>query len=614
MNFAGPSDTPMRTLEDLNEDVFHHILMEIKSITEGGKWLKMLSLTCSRMHDSCIPLLYQRCYGRTFSHGEVPPETIRPHVRHITFAGEFASRADLYALGYMPFFGYLAGTEPPAFVTAGAIRSDVRPFGAELSYFPAARSVTFCSLGGVPWYALQRCLEHVDTISIADSPWTCVLPPPTSAHIPSGVRLVNFVYTVSLWRGVEGQLYSRDMQAAYELESTYLQLIVSSMADHAQKLVLPIETAPLERMAALRWPHLRTLSLYSTQLQPSLYDTLPDVLVQMPELRSLSLLLSSPNRPPRIRLLKDASKGQWCRNLRSLTVSYPNPTDAMFASLTHRLTHLSLRDTPRYYLYDRYGDFFSHAEQPLLTSSACLEILRSTTLAQVTTLEVVYLADDAEDDMLSHIVSACPLLEVIELHRYRELEDDNVPYLHIARILQSAKLLRAVYLNFDFHDIRHSAWDDPDVVRGYFGEIERRAQDLLPVLQECRQIEFFAFLINTDDEGRWMKFRLAGPDARRFPKWNTCSLYVLLYLLRFCGLTDPVEMPRLLLFLFLDSSYGREMSSASQVNTQIRLDPCLLIVPDSHNSHHRILHLHPALPSRYRSQSRCFPETDVHDQ
>ncbi|KAI9065449.1 hypothetical protein FKP32DRAFT_495913 [Trametes sanguinea] len=288
----------------------------------------------------------------------------------------------------------------------------------------------FFSHGGVPWYALQKCLEapHVDSISIRNSPWTCVLPPPSSARIPSDARLVKFVYGVSLWRGVQGQIYPRDMQAAYELESTYLQIIVPSMAGHAEELVLPVETAPLERMAALRWPHLHTLSLHSTQLQPSLHDILPDVLVQMPELRSLSVLLTPPDQPPRTRLLKDASKGQWCRNLRSLTVSYPNPTDAMFASLTHRLTHLSLRDTPRYYMYDRYGDFYCHTERPLLTSSACLEILRSTTLAQVTALEVVYLADSDEDDLLHHIVSACPLLEDVELHRYRESDDEDIPY------------------------------------------------------------------------------------------------------------------------------------------------------------------------------------------
>ncbi|OSD08439.1 hypothetical protein PYCCODRAFT_21294 [Trametes coccinea BRFM310] len=70
------------SFQDLDDDVLHHIVMELVSMgLSGTQWLKSLSLTCRCVRESCMPVLFQRCYGWTFSHGEIPPETIRPYVR-----------------------------------------------------------------------------------------------------------------------------------------------------------------------------------------------------------------------------------------------------------------------------------------------------------------------------------------------------------------------------------------------------------------------------------------------------------------------------------------------------------------------------------------------------
>ncbi|CDO73665.1 hypothetical protein BN946_scf185014.g135 [Trametes cinnabarina] len=204
--------------------------------------------------------------------GQIPPETIRPYVRHLTFIGDFASPGDLYALGYWNGqVSYLPGEEPPAFVTAGAIHSDDRPFGSELMIFPSIRSVQFSSWGGVPWYALQKCMEcpRIDSIAIVDSPWTCVSPPPASSQVPTASSVSNLSYEVSPWRGVEGTIRRWDMQAAHELESSYLQKLIPGIANRAESLTLPMETAPFALMATFEWPRLRALSLASTQLQPT---------------------------------------------------------------------------------------------------------------------------------------------------------------------------------------------------------------------------------------------------------------------------------------------------------------------------------------------------------
>ncbi|OSD08437.1 hypothetical protein PYCCODRAFT_21279 [Trametes coccinea BRFM310] len=73
----------MPRFQDLDDDVLYHIVMDLVSpeLLGSTQWLKNLSLTCRCVRESCMSVLFQRCYGRTFSRRKIPPETIRPYVR-----------------------------------------------------------------------------------------------------------------------------------------------------------------------------------------------------------------------------------------------------------------------------------------------------------------------------------------------------------------------------------------------------------------------------------------------------------------------------------------------------------------------------------------------------
>ena len=122
--------------------------------------------------------------------------------------------------------------------------------------------------------------------------------------------------------------------------------------------------------------------------------------------------------------------------LRSLTLAYPDPDDAIFDSSGTQLVHLGLCDFPRFY-YQRASELARDAwSAPILSSAECLSILRRMQLPQLTSLALVYIHDRSEDDLLSFLTQsqALPHLSHLELHRYRTSYPGTVPYV---RTLQS---------------------------------------------------------------------------------------------------------------------------------------------------------------------------------
>ena len=117
--------------------------------------------------------------------------------------------------------------------------------------------------------------------------------------------------------------------------------------------------------------------------------------------------------------------------LRSLTIAYPNPEDGIFSLDSAGLTHVSIRDCPRFYNMYAYGGWVAPEwYTPILTPKQCLSILKRMDLAALTRLELVYMSPvvSADNELLAHLAQAYPHLAHLEIHRYRLNRRDRVPH------------------------------------------------------------------------------------------------------------------------------------------------------------------------------------------
>ncbi|EIW53496.1 uncharacterized protein TRAVEDRAFT_74801, partial [Trametes versicolor FP-101664 SS1] len=410
--------------DDLNEDVLYHVLVQIAALRtqtdERSIALKNLSTTCKRMRSYCMPVLFHECRS-IHRFGGVPPETLRPHVRHIKYMRGFYHIKDVCDAG---FYDGLLVPMPLASCNSIAKIPTPPPFGLELDYLPNVHAVTFLLCpGGVPWYALTKCLEYPNVTSISidkDSALICTPPSPIPFDLSPtshGCRLTEFIYTPSQWRETQSRLRKTNIQPAYAYETSYLRALVLAMSDTAESLTLPVETAPLLEMANMDWPRLHTLSLTGRYTHPNQCRAIPLLLLRMPNLRSLSVKVMQCEVMRRPLLLKEPPDTSY--RLRSLTISYPNPEDPIFSYIGDGLTSLSLRDSPRHYFASRYSRRYLPAIFPILRASECLAILKRVSAPRLSVLELVYQTDAAEDELLQYLPMAFPLLQEIELHRYK---------------------------------------------------------------------------------------------------------------------------------------------------------------------------------------------------
>ncbi len=311
--------------------------------------------------------------------------------------------------------------------------------GEHLAFFPSLRSIRFDAVSArdtagrpILWTAVETCLTHPNISSVSflncRPPFLCMygdVELTTSPSTLTNLSCVPYAWRQSSWPG---------NFKLHRLEEQSLQLLVPPMAPRAQFLDLPLETAPLEQMAGLQWPALRELRLSRSYLSRDKLYTLPNMLSDLsdrfPSLHHLSILAYPLAEQDRVPVLGPLSSQVRHPRLKSLILSYPDPDDAICSIQAPNLTHLSLRDSPRHYYSLHFPDVMNgEVTSAILSSSECLSILRRMNAStQLEKIELVYQADDAEDDLLRHITSAYPKLWWIELHRYRTGEDMAVPY------------------------------------------------------------------------------------------------------------------------------------------------------------------------------------------
>ena len=321
-------------------------------------------------------------------------------------------------------------------------------FGPELPYLPLLQGVTFrgCNLCDIPWTALQRCLSHPTITSITFSPEnTFIGIYPHPEHDPSSLPLniTSFTYNPDIWRALDKNPYhlSRnayadefiwsDLVEPYTTEYLSLSPLILRMCEKVESLTLPIESAPLERMASLRWPQLRELCLSGQAPLRPISSLFRDLISGLPRLEVLSVRLATKSSQGRLSLLGHMQQCETSIKLRSLTLAFPDPCDAIFSVDSTSLTQLSICDHPRNYYLLGLSDVGRCWSAPVLSSAECLSVLRRMELPALHTLRLVYETDGDDDELLAYIANTFPRLMHLELHRYRKNRKQIVPHVRI---------------------------------------------------------------------------------------------------------------------------------------------------------------------------------------
>ncbi|KAI0634129.1 hypothetical protein C8Q77DRAFT_730123 [Trametes polyzona] len=299
----------------------------------------------------------------------------------------------------------------------------------------------------------------------------------------------TFIQTVVVKQSM-GHLVT--MSDRREVEMACLSPLVLGMRQTARALTLPMETSPLREMACLDWPEMRRLHLggsFSRDADQWIPTTLPTLVRGVTKLQQLELTAALPiwttilcpvlGRAPLTGSFE-------LRDLRSLTIAYPDPEDAIFSTELPSLTRLSLRDYPRHYDVRAEPYYYERI----------LSMLRRMRPYGLTELELVYSADESDNDLLDFVTDRLPMLRHLELHRYRQTPDDTVQYRAIVCKLSTISTLVTLRLNLDFEDDPgpYTCNTDALATSRYSPKLDELGWEILDLFDPCPLLERVALV------------------------------------------------------------------------------------------------------------------------
>ncbi|TFK82592.1 hypothetical protein K466DRAFT_603551 [Polyporus arcularius HHB13444] len=474
-------------MESIDEDTFRLIAYEVRN-TKGD--LLSLSSVSRRLRGLAMPMLFAHCSTDYYGNRGVPPLTIRHFVRHLTYKG-------------------LCGSHRPS-------------FGIELPYLPALSCITFDGDdygSGVPWPVLERCLRIPQLRSVSwglGAGFAAMDPYPAHviADMPVVLTSLHFERPLRMWRTLvfEPDRYGLSVippEKEIATESLCMIPLVLRTHETIESLWLVMESASIERMAEMEWPNLREFVLSGEYPRPITSSPFVDLLRRTPRLTTFSASIALPIHMDRLPIL-GRSPPPWIERLefRSLTLSYPDPGDAIFCANMSALTHLSLRDSPRYYYHLAIDKVSKRYNAPILTSSECLRILKRMSLPALESLALSYIADEEDQDLLHYVIDTFSQLHTLELHRYRKDRQEVVQHATIARVLSRGEMLRYVFLNLDFHDDHgppgKGNWEEPISV---FDPVhEDRGFELVAIMERCPRLQYVALLRHYELLSQWVEY------------------------------------------------------------------------------------------------------------
>ncbi|OSD01349.1 hypothetical protein PYCCODRAFT_1436582 [Trametes coccinea BRFM310] len=415
------------SLRRLDDDVLLQIYEELLP----DRCLRTLSLTCKWVRESVKPVLFRSAIQQScrITWAEFLPRHLWPYVQHLTFFGHWSISDSLRK------------------------RSNTIPYPLHqaVSEMPHLTSISIAYVGpsGVPWTAVATIIsqprlrsfaimdslnreEPPDTVSFTAAPLTC-------------------------YRQRMGQFRRNRYSVS---NSTFLCLVLDQpqVNQSLETLEVPSEIIPLELIPEFRWPRMKRLLLCGEDWRHEIPRTAAELFGQMPALQELVLKLGHRGGTPLLRLCPS----NWTRplpwpELKTLTLTYPDPSDPLYSLLPDTLRSLALRCWPRHY-NAYFIESWSAAQgygwtSPILGSRSLDSILRRCQLSSLHTLEIEYMADALDIDPLRTISQAFPNLTSLTIYRYMPNDTDDVPVLEIGQALKALSRLTYLYLHLDFPDV-----------------------------------------------------------------------------------------------------------------------------------------------------------------
>ncbi|KAI0772723.1 hypothetical protein BD413DRAFT_473680 [Trametes elegans] len=163
------------------------------------------------------------------------------------------------------------------------------------------------------------------------------------------------------------------------------------------------------------------------------------------------------------------------------------------------ISHPSLTPWPRYYETSAPREYRFQSIHPIIAASECVSIVRRMgPMPKLTSLELVYQVDEADERLLQYVVHQYPALQDFLLHWYRA-DDTPVDCVHIARTITSLTLLRTMRLHLNFPEesivyctisVTRKAWYDTLT--------ECIGWEIVEIVQACPLLEHVGLLYHGD--------------------------------------------------------------------------------------------------------------------
>ncbi|OSD07118.1 hypothetical protein PYCCODRAFT_796894 [Trametes coccinea BRFM310] len=479
-------------LRRLNDDVLLQIYQELRP--KHG--LQPLSLTCRWVRESVKPVLFSSCRqdARGLTWECFIPRQFWPYIRELLFFGVWAQidlpDDDRYDA---PF-----------------------PLRQALSEMPQLTSVSIVGTlsRGVPRTAQVAVLSHpqLRTFDV-----TGPLYAPRSTNVPTFTAAPLTCYR---------QVVSDFRRTRYSLADSLLLCVVVNqpqVMESLEVLEVPSEFAPIALIAERRWPRLKRVALRGENWR---FDRpVVDVMSQMPALQELVLTLAHPNRTNLHRLCPPdwASPLPW-PELKTLSLTYPDPSDPIFSWLPTTLRHLVLSCWPRHFFFQRSETRLTMNDlgwgSPIQNSSAMVNILRRCQCSQLDSLEIEFVGSESDMELFRLIADAFPDLSSLTMFRYRPQHTTAVLVREIGEALEPLRRLRYLYLYLDFPEAPrpvhggfhfspipnpHAQEEHDRIMRIFEQSADSIARCLSPTLS------IISFLLLGASVNRWIPFRVQHP-------------------------------------------------------------------------------------------------------
>ncbi|KAM5544062.1 hypothetical protein V8D89_002248, partial [Ganoderma adspersum] len=447
-------------LNELNSDV----LLQIFDYLQQDDALSPLSMTSWGVREAAIPVLFSRCsvlVQEPLNEDHFVPRSLWPYVRTLYLIDDCP---DLVAMKFSIKLKFASDRLLCGSISASFLRDALRAMPRLHSVHLEAYAQ---ELHGIGWDSVAAILStpqlrSFNLMTFLLSPREAPSETPTDTLAP----ITTFRYD---------QPVLRSFLRTYPAQQDTLAFVLPRLRHSLESLLLPSEITPVAVLSQTQWPRLRELSLRGEFHSSAEYPTpLASLFSGMSGLRILNLAFALPRDVNRKQLML-WPKGYESRlelpwpDLESLTLSFPDPEDRIFAHLPPSLRRLSLRCTPRHCLRLWSEDKYLHYDSPILYSSEMLEILTKISNPLLDSLQLEYLADDADDDLLRCIADRFPNVRSLEIQRFLASRNGSVPSATIAQRLSALRVLHTLRAHLEL-PYSTTVQPPPNVADPFWGE------------------------------------------------------------------------------------------------------------------------------------------------